>query len=502
MPSYVLSLDIGASACHCLLVDDHSEAIAGADAPICYYTPEGGPSLAREFRPQEVIATLGNLVRHTLCQGGVKGRDVVALGITSQRQGTVFLDALGREIYCGPNIDLRALFEGAGLDEKFGPGIYQTTGHTPSLLFAPARLRWFQQHQPALCAKVSTVLSVAGWLGYRLTGQAGGELGLDCELGLVDVSAGLSNGGHATGLLGKLGFPADLLPPLIGVGEPVGQLLPDLANEWGLRAGTPVTLAGADSQCGLLGLGLGKEGQVGAVMGWSGSVQVITCGTKLDWDGQRTWVGCYPVGGLHTAESNLGDVGNAYRWLVQTIGGGHFSYQDADQLAGQTSIGCDGVSVFLGPGPLSAPKAGLRLGGIIFPTPLSFQETSPGQIFRGYLESLSYSMKSNLAILSEITGYTARHLRLGGSLSQSNVLAAILADVLAVPIQRSRQPRISALGAAAAAWVLAGRFSSITEALLEYRDFEVYQPDPGRSAEYQDYYRMWLRLYNQVTGMS
>jgi len=246
-----------------------------------------------------------------------------------------------------------------------------------------------------------------------------------------------------------------------------------------------------------------KEGQVGAVLGWSGSIQVITRGPKLDLDGQRTWVGCYPVGGLHTAESNLGDVGNAYRWLVQTIGGGRFSYQDADQLASRTQVGCDGVSVFLGPGPLSAPQAGLRTGGIIFPTPLSFQETNPGQIFRGYLESLSFSVKSNLATLSEVTGHTARHLYLGGSLSQSHVLAATLADVLAVPVQRSRQPRISALGAAAAAWVLAGRFSSIREALAALAgcsDFEVYQPDPGRSAQYQDHYGDWHRLYNQVSS--
>ncbi len=494
MPSYVLGLDIGASTCHCLLVDHHGRPAAGADSPIHYYTPEGGPPLAREFRPQEVIATLGQLVRQTLTQAGVSGRNVVALGITSQRQGTVFLDELGQELYCGANIDLRALFEGAALDEKFGPEIYGTTGHSPSLLFAPARLGWFQQHQPALLRRVGTLVSVAGWLGYRLTGEASGELGLDCELGLVNVSTS----GHAALLLEKLGFPAGLLPPLLRAGEPLGVLRSETAGAWGLRAGTPVTLAGADSQCGMLGLGMGKEGQVGAILGWSGTVQVLTSGPRLDLSGQRTWVGCYPCPGLQTAESNLGDVGNAYRWLVQTIGGGHLSYQVAEQLASETPPGCDGVSVLAGPGPMSAPKAGLRLGGIIFPTPLSFQETSPGQIFRAYLEGLSYSLKSNLAILSEVTGSTTHCLHLGGRLSQTNLLAQILADVLAVPIKRSRQPRISTLGASLAAWVLAGR-SSYAEALRGGGDFEVYQPDAGRSAAYQDYYGTWHRLYNRLT---
>jgi sugar (pentulose or hexulose) kinase len=491
-----------------LLVNQQGRPVEGADSPIRYYTPEDGPPLAREFRPQEVMTTLGQLVWQVLHQAGVSGRDIVALGITSQRQGTVFLDGLGQELYCGPNIDLRAVFEGAALDSQFGPEIYRATGHTPSLLFAPARLRWFEEHQPALLDRARTLLSVAGWLGYRLSGQARGELGLDCELGLINVSTDTPPSGRAVHLLEKLGFRCDLLPPLINPGELVGQLLPGPAAAWGLVPGTPVTLAGTDSQCGLMGMGMGLAGQVGGVLGWSGCIQMLTARPELDLSGQRTWVSCYPVAGLYTTESNLGDVGNAYRWLVQTIGGGRFSYQDAEHLAAQATPGCEGVSVFLGPGPLSAPKTGLRMGGIIFPTPLSFQEATPGQMFRGYLESLSYSIKANLAVLAEVAGYAARGepvepcLHLGGSLSRSNILAATLANVLAIPVKRSRQPRITALGAAVAAWVLAGRFPSLQETLVECCDFEVYQPDPGRSAEYQDYYESWHRLYNRLCSLN
>ena len=529
MPEYVLALDIGTSTCHCLLVDERGRSVAAGDSAINYYTPQGGPMLTREFNPNEIMHTLGQLVRETLSKTDLSGDEVAAIAITSQRQGAVLLDRQGKELYCGPNIDLRGAFEGAMLDERFGDEIYKTTGHAPSLLFAPARMQWFKANEPALFDQARTLLSVAGWLGYRLTGQAGGELGLDCELGLVDVSSksgsdgalGLKAEAHPTPpraipLLNKLDFPTHLLPPLVPCGQPLGQLLPAVAGDWGLRAGVPVTLAGPDSQCGLLGLGMAREGEVGAVLGWSGSIHVLTASPKLDLESRRTWSGAYPPVGavvaLRTAESNLGDVGNAYRWLVMTIGGGlspsprggrsrrGLSYSDADHLASHVSPGCDGVSAFLGAGTTSAPKAGLRMGGILFPTPLSFQEPSPGHIFRAYLESLSYSLKANLVLLSQVTGHSPDCLYVGGGLSQSNLLCSTLADVLGLPIRRSRQPHISGLGAAAVAWPAAGRSSSLQAALPECLVLDTFQPDPSRSASYGDYYRTWRGLYNQVSA--
>jgi autoinducer 2 (AI-2) kinase len=420
------------------------------------------------------------------------------VGITSQRQGTVLLDQSGREIYCSPNIDLRAVFEGAALDDAMGAEIYRTTGHAPSLLFAPARLRWLRQHRPELANTASTLLSLAGWVGYRLTGQARGELGLDCELGLVDVSSRRRNLRWLEGV----GLTADLLPPMIEAGQQIGGLLPQLARHWGLVAGTPVTLAGADTHCALLGLGMVETGQTAAVLGWSASVVALTITPKLDADGSRPWVGCYPVDALYTSESNLGDAGNAYRWLVQTIGGGRLTYQEAEQLAGQIPPGSDGVSVFLGPGPTSAPQAGLRMGGIILPTPLSFQEASPGQIIRAHLESVAYSVKANLDSLGQVTGHTAPGLFLGGSMCRSDLLAAMLADVLAIPAWRCRQPEVSALGAAAAAWVLAGEFSDLKKAVAgQHRDFDTFQPEPGRTAEYRDYYQAWRLMHQRLSSV-
>ena len=495
MNRYVLSLDLGTSSAHAILVDRVGRPVAGSHAALRYHRPQDGSDLAKEFHPIEVMDAVGEAVGKTLRKGGVSPKQVCAVGITSQGQGAVLMGLENRELCCCPNIDLRAVFEGAALDDEAGSEIYATTGHFPSLLLAPARLRWFQAHRPDLMESASSVVSVAGWLGHRLTGEIASEAGLDCTLGLID----LSTRRHALPLLNRLKFPVELLPPVLGSGERLGCLRPELAEKWGLPGGLPVTLAGADTQCGLLGLGVTRPGQSGAVLGWSGSVHMVMPEPMLDLEARRTWSSCYSVDSMYTVEANLGDCGHAFNWLARTLSGGQLSLEDADRLAEQAPLGGDGVLAFLGPGPLSAPNAGLRMGGIIMPTPLTFQEPTTGQILRSYLESVAYSIKANMDTISEVTGRRAPYLCLGGSMSKSGVLAGALASVLEIPVRRARDSQVSAVGAAAAAWASAGDFSSLEDSVEgQQPDLEEFLPQPIQTAEYLDHYHRWLETFHSL----
>jgi sugar (pentulose or hexulose) kinase len=493
---YVLAIDLGTSSIHCVLVDLLGQALATSRAPLKYYRPENGPSLAREFRPAEVMADTGRLVRETCRRAGIEPQQVAAVGVTSQGHGMVLLGKDGGELYAGPNIDLRAVFEGTALDEKAGPEIYGVTGHCPSLLMAPARLRWIGSHQPALLELAGSVVSLAGWLGYRLTGHAAAEPGLDGTLGLLDISTRQ----HALQLLETLSYPVHLLTPLFSAEAGLASLRPEIAEDWGLPRGLPVTIAGTDTQCGLLGMGLTKTGQVGAVLGWSGSVQMLASLPHLDVGQQRTWSNCYVIGDGYTVEANLGDVGHAYHWLTRTLAGGNLSYTAAEELAEQACPGGDGVFSFLGAGPLTAHIAGLRMGGIIMPTPLTFQESTPAQILRSYLESVAYSIKANLETVSEVTAGRVSRFCLAGGMARSGVLTSTLADLLQMPVHRARYTQVSAMGAAAAAWVSAGEYSCLVEAVAEQRPkFDVLHPTPARSGEYLDYYHRWTEMFHQLS---
>ena len=495
MGSYILALDVGTSACHCLLADCHGSYVGTATASMHYYTPEGCPELAREFDPEAVLATLGSLVEKVMRAADVRAESITSIALTSQRQGLVFLDETGKELYCGPNIDLRAIFEGAAIDEEWGEEIYATTGHFPSLLLAPARLRWFQANRLGTFNRLDTVLSIAGWIMFRLTGKRYAEECMEGEAGLLDIKSGR----RCHDLLESLALPESLWAPIPEEGLPQGDLTSLMAKAWGLNEGTQVVLAGPDTQCGLLGMGLTEPGQVGALLGWSGAIQAIT-DRPLYHPDKGTWVGRSLQNDRWVAESNLGETGAAYTWLKDLLLGAEASLRQADQLAAEAPTDGMGFLAYLGPGRESSFRAGLRRGGLLFPTPFSFQQPSAGGLLRAGLENIAFSVKANLSILEKLTGRDTDRLYLGGGMSKSSTLAGILADVLGIPVRRCKMPQASARGAALQAIISNnGHCSPATPMEVGRPDYEDVLPgSPGNVVQYQESYQQWSSLYNRL----
>jgi autoinducer 2 (AI-2) kinase len=462
--------------------------------PTPYTYPDEGNAFAREFDTHVVSGRIGQLVHKALHASRVKGTQVAAIGVTSQRQGSVFLDREGKELYAGPNMDLRAIMEGAAIDEEMGAEVYRTTGHLPSLMFTLARTRWFRNSHPASYGRMSQVLTIAGWLAYKLTGVAACEPALAGEAGLLDV------GKHrrCCDLISKLDIEASLFPPLVEAGKPVGGLKADVAKKWGLEAGIPVTLAGPDTQSGLVGMGVVESGQAELVAGWSSALQMVTA--EPFWDSEmRTWVGCMPIESRWVAESNMGDGGKAYSWLVSMLFKERNAHEVAERLALQVPIGSDGAMAFLGPGPDTMPSAGMRVGALVFHTPLSFQEVSREQLARAYLENLAYSTRANLARLENVTRQKVAVVNLGGGMSRSGLFASILANVLNREVHRSMTPEVSTHGALLAAAVAAGEYSDLASAAKRgCCGFRSYQPYIAESADYEEYYGRWHKTYHAL----
>ena len=495
MGRYLLALDLGTSSVYCLLTDSLGYPVSGASSPMSYFTPHECPPLAKEFDPESTLAGAGQAVASALKSSDIRPDEIAGIGITGQRQGMVFLDEGGTELYCGPNADLRAVFEGAAIDEEHGAEFYAATGHHPSLLFAPARLRWFRENRPYVCERIVAALTVPAWLVYRLTGSRTAEPALEGEAGLLDINMQQRD----RGLLEKLGVPEYLLPCLVDEGEPAGCLSRHMADAWGLKPETPVFLAGPDTQCGLLGMGLAADGEAGAVLGWSGALQVPTSAPCFD-EKMRTWAGCYLMDGLWVAEANLGASGNAYRWLKDTLLGSRVSFEAAESLAAQAPAASEGVLAFLGPGPVSAFKMGLRMGGLLFPTPLDFQETSPGQLLRASLENIAYGVKANLQVLEEVTDRRIESLRVGGGMAASPVLATSLANVLGFPVKCSVTPQVSARGAALVAGMsIEGSWGSGGSFEAGDAGFRETEPEsPSDVAQQQECYQQWLETYQRL----
>ncbi len=488
--SYILVLDAGTSAARCLVFDRQSRLVARSARAWSYRAVPDASPLAREFDPAWLWATFAQLVGEALKAAGASGPQVAAISVTSQRQAVAFLDSHGAELYIGPSLDLRAVFEGAAMDDAKGDRVYQVTGHTPSFFFAPAKLRWFQLHRPEACDRIASVLTLADWLVWHLTGVQSSEPTLAGEAGLLDIQ----RRHWCAGLMDALGLPAVGHVPLLAAGTCAGRLRVPASEQLGLPAGVPVFVAGADTQCGLLGLGIARPGQAGIVAGWSAPLQLITNQPVLSPQG-TTWAGCFLTEGAWVLEGNAGDVGNAYRWLAEALSGGSPDYCGLDRLAAAVAPGAEGVVAFLGHHRMDMAAVGMRPGGFVLPVPLTFSDVGRGHLVRAALEGFAFAIRANLEQVERLWGGPARTLALGGGMTRTPTFVSILKDVLGRETGLSPVPEASALGACLCARVGLGDFRSLAEAAASVASgLQVLGPDEAAAAEYREHYQRWLQV--------
>ena len=480
-----------------MVADSNGNPLSAQDAPVPYFTPEGQSELTREFHPEKLLDSATRLIASTLSNANISPSDIAAIGITGQRHGVVFLDDQGREILVSPMIDLRAAFEGAALQEELGDDLYRIAGQYPAMLLAPAKLRWLENNCPDLRKKLAHVLTFADWLAFKLTGAPASEPSLAAGVGLLDSQTAI----RSDELLSKFDLPPSILPPLFPTGSVVGAIPNSLAQTWGLPPGIPVTLAGADTSCGLLGMGLSRPGDTALVAGWSAAIQTVTESPHPD-PQAKAWFSPSTIPGQWLSEVNLGDTGHAHRWLKDLLLGPDASFSDADALAASAPPGSNGYLSYLGPGPLTAPEAGLRTGGLLFPAPLLYRSPTPTEALRSFWESLAYSVKANLVELQRASGRSVDILHLGGGMARSPLFAAILANVTGKKIRRSSNAHVSLLGAVAAASVAAGLHANLAEASQavspKWIDSE---PDPSDALEYDEFYQRWKILYHRIQNV-
>ena len=457
-----------------------------------YSTSADGPSLAREFDPAWLKATMMELIASCIRDSGVAPADIDAVSVTSQRQSVAFLDSDGGTIYVGPNTDLRAVFEGAAIDNEMAEVVYETTGHLPSMLLAPAKLQWFRANRPDDYDRVSRVVSLADWISSALTGEIAAEATLAGESGLLDIRSRTWCGY----LLGDPGIEATGAP-LVEPGAIAGVVTAEAAKATGLSPGTPVLVAGADTQCGLIGLGAAKAGRAGIVAGWSVPVQVLT-GKPILSPERKTWAGFFQEPSLWTLESTAGDAGNSYHWLADLLFEGA-SFDEVDRLADGVPRGSEGTVALLGPSKMDVSSLGMRRGGLLFPVPLTVSDFGRPQIMRSALEAIAYAIRSNLEQVERLAGAAPDSLAIGGGLTRSSTLLGVLADALGRQVMVAPHPNVSALGAFLVAKTGLGDFRSIADAATEAeRGLKSIDPDLVAASEYDDLYESWRQTKERV----
>jgi sugar (pentulose or hexulose) kinase len=493
---FVLALDLGTTNLRCFLHRVDGTLLSSARQPYPILPEDDLSELARQFDPEALASTIETAIHMVLSDGIVEAEQIAAIGITSQREGFATLDQDGKSLYIGPNLDMRAIFQGAAIDEKYAGLIYRLTGHLPSFFFAPAKLLWLKSNDPIAFQRTTYVISLAAWAANHLTGTITDEVDLQGELGILDIKSGQP----ATEVLSILGLDPSWFPPPMAAGSPIGYITPSVAQRTGLHPKTPVTLAGPDAHSGLLGMGVVRPGQVGIVAGWSSPVQMVTEKPVFD-RMRRTWTGLHIIPNTWILESSPGDTGTSYD-RVRSLVAPNADHDELHRLANRAPLGSMGVTAFLGPQPMDLSHPSLVPGGLLFPVPMTYLKVEREHLVRAALENIGYAVRASLERVEVISRKIALEVHLGGGLAANPVFVDILTNVLDRPLTQ-HAPEVSGAGTALCAATAAGVYQNLTQsAEMSTTVKDVIQPDPITAAEYRDYYDRWCRLRRRMVNLT
>jgi autoinducer 2 (AI-2) kinase len=495
---YVLTLDAGTGSGRCVAFDLAGRPLASAQEPF-HYTIFADPSIpflrGFDLDAKAFWGALARCARAVMAEMPARSRPLGVIA-TSQREGCVFVDRAGEVLYAGPNLDARAAAEGMEALEKIpAERLHALTGHAPPYIFPLARYLWFRRHRDE--SRVATLLMLNDWITFLLSGERVAEHSNAGESMLYDVS----RRDWSREILDALDIPARILPELREPGARVGSVTASAAAATGIPEGTPVFVGGADTESALLGSGVYEPGQTAAVLGTTSPVQMVTDAPILDGEG-KLWTSCHVVPGRWVLESNAGDTGDAYRWLLELMFGStdaaaHAAAEEALAAVepGDRQLFCHFGPVIFGLGELTPWKP----AGLFFRFPLLHVDRPPrGEVLLGYIESIAYAIRGNCEQIAAVSGRDIPLLTASGGLTRSPTLTRLLADTLGVPLSIGEVTESASLGCAVLAAVGAGVYPSIPEAVAAMTRTRRVEPDAERTAACDARYRKWREVYGML----
>ena len=444
--NYIASVDQGTSSSRCFIFDSSARVVSVGQKEHHNILPRPGWV---EHDAREIWTNVLEVIGEALDSAELEPSDLVALGITNQRETTVVWDkATGEPLHNAITWQdtrtdrlVRELAEGHGQDR-----FKEQCGLPLATYFSAPKLRWLLDKVPGLRerAEVGEVLfgTVDSWLIWNLTGRHVTDPTNACRTMLMN----LRTLDWDDELLKAFGVPRAMLPEIRSSSEVYGH-----AEALG---GVPVAAALGDQSAALFGQTCFSAGDAKCTYG-TGSFLLMNTGQEpvQSTHGLLTTV-AYKIGAQpasYALEGSIAVTGALVQWLrdnLELIG----SAPEIETLAKtvEDNGGCYFVPAFSG---LFAPHWRSDARGII--AGLTGYITK-GHLARAVLEATAWQTREVVEAMNLDAAVDPTLLRVDGGMTANNLLMQFLADVLAVPVVRPLVAETPSLGAAYAAGLAVG----------------------------------------------
>ncbi|MFY1690467.1 glycerol kinase GlpK [Plantactinospora sp. WMMB782] len=433
-----------------------------------------------EHNPLEIWERTSAVIRTVLNNHGLDAADLVALGITNQRETTLVWNRRTGRPYHNAIVwqDTRTDQIAAALDrDGRGDVIRQKAGLPPATYFAAGKIQWILQNVDGVRAAAERGEAVFGtidtWLLWNLTG------GVDGGVHVTDVTnasrtmlMNLETLDWDDELLSFFDIPRVMLPQIRPSSDP-GRYGTTLRTG-PLGGEVPLTAALGDQQAATVGQVCFAEGEAKNTYG-TGNFMLLNTGNSpvRSKSGLLTTV-CYKLGdapAVYALEGSIAVTGSAVQWLRDQLGIISGAAQ-SEALAAQVE---DNGGVYFVPAfsGLFAPYWRSDARGAI--VGLSRYNTN-AHLARATLEAICYQSRDVAVAMEQDSGVPLDVLKVDGGVTANRLCMQLQADILGVPVSRPVVAETTALGAAYAAGLATGFWQNTDELRRNWNESERWSP--------------------------
>jgi glycerol kinase len=398
---------------------------------------------------------------------------ISSIGITNQRETVVLWDrSSGQPVkpavvwQCRRSADRCAQLVRDGIE----PLIQSITGLRVDPLSSASKVEWLLDHTAGLRTRAEEgevcVGTVDSWLIFKLT--AGKVHCTDASNASRTQLLHLATGKWDEEMMRLFRIPAVMLPAIV---QSSGVIAETAAFD-GLPGGIPIASSIGDSHAALVGHGVFSPGPVKATFG-TGSSLMTLCLDAGPVDGALAKTVAWATQGRlqYALEGNITMTGAAVRWMGDFLQS-KTPLQTALALANSVR-NSDGVYLVPAMNGLGAPYWDSDARGAVY----GLTRTSTvAHMARAALEAIAHQIADVFEEMQRRQPGMESALYADGGASENSDLMQIQADLLGLPVVRSRCADLSALGAAWLAGLGMGTWNSFAELAAMAQATDVFEP--------------------------
>ena len=494
-PTHVLAIDQGTTSSRAIIFDHDGRIVAVGQKEHEQIFPRAGWV---EHDAVEIWGNVREVVAQALAKAQLNKNDLVAVGITNQRETTLVWDRkTGEPVYNAivwQDTRTQKIVEELGGEQ--GTDRYKEIVGLPlATYFAGPKVKWILDNVEGARERAEAGDLVMGtmdtWVLWNLTGGVNGGVHVtDVTNASRTMLMNLKTLDWEPSIAADMGIPMSMLPEISSSAVVCG-----VGRAQGLLADVPVAGILGDQQAATFGQACFEKGMAKNTYG-TGCFMLMNTGEEIvpSKNGLLTTL-CYKIGDakpVYALEGSIAVAGSLVQWLRDNLR----MFDSAPEVETLAATVDDNGGAYIVPAfsGLFAPywRADAR-GALVGLT----RYVNRGHIARAVLEATAFQTREVLDAMEADSGVKLTELKVDGGMTANETLMQFQADQLGVDVVRPVVAETTALGAAYAAGIAVGFWGGEQDVIDNWAEDKRWGPEMDE-AERDRLYRNWKKAVTKT----